>query len=406
MPIVINWIPTLTVTICLTLIFTWLGHKLLDRLSLLSVTAGMRLRAKKRYRAQDGDAGTQPKIDNSHLSALMQADTIASQVLPPETYINAINFQQTLLDAFHSCFDRCESFIDELMMKVCPEKWCVLPLWQQNKVYKHIKQNLRPFLDDVFDDILLEANTLFEFQQTLRAQIQHHRPPYTTTIFKCLSAQTEHLGQPLFKGAVLIAVSLGVILTMGLLIQDSTRQFTLIESLLISNLVAAAGLCLSNALAGWHNLGAPFKKAPQPAIDALHNLLSKQLLDIPSQLCALQHGSKRQCLEKILRIRIKQWFIDNAPNTNLFCLRTTFEEKRLLTQLAAAHCIRGMDVPFSETFADRLYQIQISQQLSSSLKSLSAQSLGLILKPTLNQYRKAWHSLLIVWIITPALFVI
>ncbi|MEJ2682303.1 MAG: hypothetical protein P8176_12665, partial [Gammaproteobacteria bacterium] len=129
------------------LVFTTMLHHILHRSGLHWLLWRGENSAQQQY-----DLRT--KISRPGMAAVLRADQLAAQLLSPSEYLHALNPQRLLNEMTRFQQSSCEEIVDDLMTTTHPALWAALPNPLKQGYYRHGAQYLRPFLDDVLDDLV------------------------------------------------------------------------------------------------------------------------------------------------------------------------------------------------------------------------------------------------------------
>lgn len=387
----------------LTLLATYLCRRTLHRAALLWV----RLRSYRNVELHyNSDAAI--KIEAPTCTALLNADRIAAQLCTPKDYLHWLNPQQALQKMTSTHAQYCEETIDALMDSTYPTVWAATPHTLKAQCYAHGKRYLTPFLDDVIDDLIEEADTLFDFKETIRAQLKRQQFDQANDFLRCMQQNSRALSRQQEPWAL----ALSPVIALTLLLCVPSLSTTLLNASLSTQLgivlsVVCVTLLLASLLANYKILPS-FKQGTQkarkpdalPALyekpaQALGKTLTQSLLDIPSQIESLKRAPKRPLLERIVAKRFQQWFIDTLPSYGLRQKFGSGDCARLLREEASFQCIQAMDRPFDDPDFVAYCQVRIEQALHQRLANLSGTQFSKLLTLAQTQYRTGWLLLLL-----------
>jgi hypothetical protein len=413
---------------------TWLCGQLLHRLSLQWLRFKSYRAVSPRYNA-DAAFG----IEAPTCTALLSADDIATQLCTPYDYLTWLNPQQALqkMAVTHRLY--CEETVDALMESTHPTLWAALPPPLRAHCYAHAQRYITPFLDDVLDDLIENAEQLFNFTETIRTQLKQQQFDQTANFLLCLQHNSETLMRQFNRKAVVLSILLtGIALiiapTLGNILLEASNALRLgiVFSFTCASLWLAALIShrlpdkpsrRNTALAHQttdtsNSAGAAEAKnttvrlpaaLARPA-QALSKMLAETLLDIPSQMSSLKMAPKRSCLERIITRRFKQWFIDTLPPLGLKHHFAQGGAAQLLCEEASFQCIQAMDRPFDDPEFINHCTVKVQQALADRLEQLSGKQFSVLLEGSCSYYRSGrliilgLITLFVLSLVTPAIF--
>lgn len=387
----------------ITLLATYLCRRAMHHAALLWVRFRSYQNVEHRYNA---DAAIE--IEAPTCTALLNADQIAAQLCTPEDYLQWLNPQQALQKMTSTHAQYCEETVDALMDSTYPAAWAATPHTLRAQCYAHGERYLTPFLDDVIDDLIEHADTLFDFKETIRAQLKRQQFDQAGDFLRCMQHNSKALTRQQEPWALLLSPALALALLLclpelsaAMLNASHSTRLGLLLSLVCGTLFLATLLAnhkiLPNLSRRPENTNRP-ESLPlhfeQPA-KALGKTLTQTLLDIPSQIESLKNAPKRALLERIVARRFQQWFIDTLPNFGLKQTLGTGQCAKLLREEASFQCIQAMDRPFDDPDFIAYCQVRVEQALHQRIAKLSGSQFSHLLTQAQAHYRTGWLLLLL-----------
>lgn len=426
------WSAQTAVLLCFPLaamLTTWLCRRVMHQAALQWV----RFRSQQRI-APLYNADAKLRIEAPTCSALLNADEIAARLFTPTDYLRWLNPQQALqkMTATHAQY--CEETVDALMDSTHPNTWAALPQALKKQCYAHAERYLTPFLDDVLDDLIDEADHLFDFHETIRTQLKRQQFDQTGNYLTCLEQNSE----PLFRRHEGWALALAPLLAIGALfwlpelsatlsVAPTPTRISLLLMLVCGGTLLTTLLApVFNSISGrrltpctqlaqgrkdWQGQKTNPTRGVKPllpehlriAAEALSKALTQALLDIPSQIHSLQSAPKRDHLERIVSRRFQQWFIDTLPTFGLRQQLAAGPYLQLLRAEASFQCIQAMDRPFDDPDFIDYCSIRVESALNERLAKLSGQQFSALLTQAQSNYRTGRLLLLCVLVALTAL---